>query len=197
MLCIVVDDGSADGTWEIAADRNAVLLRHQRNRGKGASLRTGFSYALDHGAKTILTIDGDGQHDPNEATKLLAFLGNSNADVVLGNRMQNLHEMPFHRVLSNRITSALVSFRTGMAIQDSQTGFRVFKSCILDGMDLKCRHFDMETELLIKSAVGGFKIGAVSVDTIYHSNGVSSVSFADVWRFIHIYLRSFAWRSTG
>lgn len=192
---IVVDDGSTDSTVDIACSRKVTLLRHERNRGKGAALQTGFSYALAHGAKTILTIDADGQHNPSDAAKLLDCLQDSHVDIVLGNRMHNLSRMPTHRIISNKITSLLVSLRIGVSIEDSQTGFRAIRSHIIETINLKTRHFDTETELLIKSGLCGFKIKSVPVDTIYHGKAaVSTVLSADVWRFVRLYIKSLGWR---
>ncbi|MFX1474327.1 MAG: glycosyltransferase family 2 protein, partial [Promethearchaeota archaeon] len=105
----VVDDGSTDGTGDIAERSGAVVLRHPRNLGKGAALRTGFQKALQADCGIIITLDGDGQHDPNLIPRFLTKIKTDKADVVVGSRYTTLAEtMPLFRKLSNLMTSILL-----------------------------------------------------------------------------------------
>ena len=86
---LVVDDGSADRTSEIARNAGAFVIKHETNMGKGAALRTGFEYALSMDYKIVVTLDADGQHNPDEIPVLLEPIVNGKADLVIGSRYLN------------------------------------------------------------------------------------------------------------
>jgi len=190
---IVVNDGSDDNTGQVIRELDIISIEHVDNRGKGAALKNGFRIALERGANILLTIDSDGQHQPAEARKLLDALYRYGLDFVIGNRMRNRKEMPLHRVLSNRLTSRLVSLRIGQTIEDSQCGYRAMRAELVRNIPLKTNHFDTESELLLKAASRGYKLGSVDVSTVYQSNLFSSIKVMDVFRFIKVYLRSLFW----
>src|SRR5919198_2259838 len=98
---IVIDDGSSDHTSELAAHEDVILLRHILNRGLGGALGTGINAALRLGAEIIVTFDADGQHDPNDISRLLEPIENGEADVVIGSRMLEPLGMPYPRRLAN------------------------------------------------------------------------------------------------
>ncbi|RMF70257.1 MAG: glycosyltransferase family 2 protein [Calditrichaeota bacterium] len=191
---VIVDDGSTDDTAVEAERLDVLLLRHPRNRGKGAALKTGFKAALAQGAKVVLTLDADGQHEPDEAVKLLKALDERALDVALGSRMHDLRRMPVHRILSNTITSRLISWRLGVRISDSQSGFRAMRREVLEKMELVTDRFETESELLLRAGLAGFEIGAVSVKTIYPKQGRSAMRAVDIYRFIALFLKSLTWR---
>lgn len=191
---VVVDDGSSDATSQIAANLGVKWVQHHRNLGKGAALKRGFHEALSGKARLIFTLDADGQHNPREAIKLLDKIERENLDVVIGSRMTNLSVMPIPRIISNITTSKLISWRIKQNADDSQSGFRLYREETLKGMDVKTNHFDFESELLIKIGQSGFKVGSVAIETIYTSNGVSSIRLIDIFRFTMVYLRSFFWQ---
>ncbi|EHR79127.1 glycosyl transferase [Thermococcus litoralis DSM 5473] len=87
---LVVDDGSKDRTSEIAQKAGAIVIRHEVNKGKGAALKTGFGYALANGYDVIVTIDADGQHNPDEIPLLLKPILEGEADLVIGSRYLNI-----------------------------------------------------------------------------------------------------------
>ena len=196
MQIIVVDDGSSDNTFDVCRQFDIRILRHERNKGKGAALRTGFRHALNEGAELLFTLDSDGQHDPGDLLKLYDELNRQNFDIVIGSRMQNTKPMPFHRILSNVITSRLLSWKTGQCIEDSQSGLRLIRANVLRNITLKATKFELESELLIKADLQNFRIGTVGVHTIYQVNGTESRSYVeamDVIRFISLYLKSLTW----
>lgn len=200
MQIIVVDDGSRDNTFDACRQFDISILRHERNQGKGAALQTGFRHALNQGAEVLFTLDADGQHDPDDLLKLFDELNHQNLDIVIGSRMQNTKPMPFHRILSNVITSRLLSWRTGQWIEDSQSGLRLIRANVLKNITLKATKFELESELLIRAALQNFRIGTVGVHTIYHVNGAESRSYMDamdVIRFISLYLKSLTWNRSN
>lgn len=189
-LC-VVDDGS-DLNLKDSLELSDYLLceRHFKNRGKGAALKTGFRLALAQKVDLIMTLDADGQHHPNDVRNLLSVYSREGADLIIGSRMSDLSQMPFHRILSNRITSWLISLRIGQRIEDSQSGFRLIKADLLRKFELKSRYFDLETELLLKAGKCGARIAAAPIQTSYPGNIRSSITYRDVFRFLVTYVRN-------
>lgn len=191
---IIVNDGSTDSTKKVVKNLDVIYLEHRKNLGKGQALITGFKKALEMSADIILTLDGDGQHDPNDGEKFLKVLHTSDYDIIIGNRMHDLKNMPVHRILSNKITSKLISWRIKQNIPDSQCGFRLLKLNILEKINLVSKRFAVESELLIKAGLAGYKIGSVPIKTIYHQNSKSSMNLiTDTLRFIKLFISSFFW----
>lgn len=123
---VVVDDGSVDGTGDAARAAGATVLRHPFNLGVGAAVRTGLRYALENGYETVLQLDGDGQHDPEEAALLLSRLEQGDVDVVVGSRFECGYALSRSRRTVMRLLSSIVSRRLGTRITDTTSGFRAF-----------------------------------------------------------------------
>ncbi len=184
----VVDDGSTDETEFIARDLGVWLLKHSRRKGKGAALRNGTMKALELKAELIITMDSDLQHDPAE---IPAFLdAAARFDLVVGKRSISTNDMPVHRFVSNTLTSRILSSRTRTNIEDSQSGYRLYKSEILRNVDSTCRHFDYESDMLLKAVLAGYRVGFIPIRTIYNGS-VSYIRVIDILRFIKVYLKSF------
>src|SRR5216117_3980797 len=120
---IVVDDGSNDGTAELAGRVGADVIRHERPRGKGAALATGWSRARERGFTWALAMDGDGQHAPTDIPAFLSGAGQTGAQLIVGNRMTQPGAMPWLRRRVNRWMSRRISRLTGWALPDTQCGF--------------------------------------------------------------------------
>ena len=161
-----INDGSTDGSEDLVHDiENLVLININSNTGKGRALQIGFDEAVKYDFDFIVTLDGDGQHDPKYITDLTDKL--TEYDIVLGNRLDNISSMPFQRILSNKLTSFFLSVKTGQKIIDSQCGFRAFKKEVLQGLRTFSNGFEAESEVLIYGARKGYKIGFVDIPTIY------------------------------
>ncbi|HID32776.1 MAG TPA: glycosyltransferase family 2 protein, partial [bacterium (Candidatus Stahlbacteria)] len=184
---LVVDDGSTDDTGNLAQKVGVRVLRHDKNLGKGEALKTGFRYA---DKDLILTLDGDGQHLPEEIPKFFSKIGNY--DIVIGQRTE-LKRMPLDRVFSNRTTSFILSLITGRKILDGQSGFRLIRRDALDGIVLRTSRFDTESELIIELARRKRRIGWVRISTIYQKEKSKINRVVDTLRFIVLILRSL-WR---
>lgn len=167
---LVVDDGSSDATGEEARRAGATVLRHARNRGKGAALQTGFAYAAARGAQTVLTLDADGQHDPAEAGKLLAAAATHPDSLIIGVRSFDPALMPRRSRIGNQISTFFISRFAGRPHRDTQSGFRVYPRRLFT-MPLRTRRFDTETELLLWAAKLGVSLCEVPIQTIYHGHG--------------------------
>jgi glycosyltransferase involved in cell wall biosynthesis len=192
---VVVDDGSTDDTYQEAKRAGAMVIKHGANRGKGAALKTGFSYVLEGGYEAVITIDADGQHSYEDVSKFLSAAG-SDADIIIGSRMGDTHDMPPIRILTNKLSSFIISRLTGERIEDSQCGFRLIKSHALRGIKLATNGYDTESELLIKAARAGFTISTVQVKTIYTADRVSHINpFLISFRFLRLLWRSLWWKN--
>ncbi len=165
---IVVDDGSTDDTADIAEKSGALVLRSKINQGKGAALIRGFEYCLNNNFDSAITMDGDGQHLPEDIADFIRLADREkNLGMIIGNRMANRRNMPFIRVMTNKFMSWLLSRLTGQKISDSQCGFRLIKKEVLEKLSLKTNKFEIESEMIIEAAKNGFKIGSIPIQTVY------------------------------
>ncbi len=185
---LVVDDGSIDGTFEAAEKYGVRVLRHERNMGKGAALKTGFNFAIREGFDAVITLDSDMQHPPELAPKFTEMQRETRADVVLGNRLDDLSTMPLPRRFSNLTTSFFVRLWTGHDIRDSQCGYRLIKTDILKKLDLRTNYYQAETELILEASRKGADFANLPVPTIYNSFESKMNPFTETFRFIGIML---------
>jgi len=136
-------------------------------RGKGAAIRAGLARVLAGDCTHVLLIDADLQHLPEEAPLLIAEAEKTGADVVLGERRFDRLAMPASRFHANRIGSLALSRFMGVAIRDTQCGFRLFKADALRGLRLRARGYDIETEMLVKLKRRGGRIARVPITAVY------------------------------
>jgi glycosyltransferase involved in cell wall biosynthesis len=186
---VVIDDGSQDDTTAVAQDAGATVIRHEINRGKGEALKTAFRYAIDHDLEAIVTLDGDGQHDPAEIPRLVSHATQKDADIVVGCRMDDVATMPLVRKWTNLLTSAVLSRLAHARIRDSQSGYRLIRTRVLRNVRLVTRNYDLESEILVRAARKGFRIAEVPIRTIYAGSPSSSHPGIDALRFVRLCLR--------
>lgn len=189
---IVVDDGSADNTEKVASENGALVMRHSKNLGKGASLKEGFEFILRMtNFDTIIIMDGDGQHSPEDVQKFLSRAREHGDDVIVGNRMAFTKDMPFVRLATNKFMSFLLSAMCKQRIQDTQCGFRLIKRSVLKKINLKSDKYDLESEMLIKASRKNLKIASVPVKTIYRDELSRIRPVKDAIRFVGLLLKSY------
>ena len=186
---IIVDDGSTDATSAVGEKFGFTIVRHHKNIGKGAALRSGFAEALKNQCDPIITLDADGQHDPSFIPTFYSEMYNSGADIIVGNRMHSTTTMPVDRYLSNSISSFIVSLACGKRIPDSQCGYRLIKADVLKNITLTTDHFETETELLIKAARAKYKFSCVNINTTYNKASSAINRSTDTIRFIKLILK--------
>ncbi len=163
---IAVDDGSTDNSKEqITSTQNVIIISSNKNYGKGHALNLGFKKSIEINAEVTVTLDADLQHDPKSIPNLIKEM--AKFDIVIGNRLNNLSSMPFHRIASNKLTSLLLSIKTGQKIIDSQCGFRAYKTEMLKEIFPRSNGFEAESEILVNASKKGFKIGFTDIPTIY------------------------------
>ena len=186
---LVVDDGSTDSTSQAADKCGAIVLKNQVNRGKGAALRRGLQYAVDKGYDALITMDGDGQHSPEDVINFLkAQATYPEAEMIIGNRMQCPGGMPVSRLLTNRLMSTFISWLCRQHIPDSQNGFRLIKRQSLQAMKLKSSRFEIESEIILEASRIGAKIISIPISPIYKGHPSSISPLLDTLRFIRFSL---------
>jgi glycosyltransferase involved in cell wall biosynthesis len=168
---LVVDDGSSDATATVAEHAGARVLRQAPNQGKGAALRAGFRTALDDGVEAVVTLDGDGQHDPAELPTFLAAyarrtLAGEATELIIGRR--DFRRMPPLRRASNWLGTLALSAAVGRWIDDNQSGYRlVGRRLMAATLDSAESGFAFEVEMIAICLREGWAIGWVPVRTIY------------------------------
>jgi glycosyltransferase involved in cell wall biosynthesis len=162
---LVVDDGSSDDTAAVARAAGATVLEQRPNAGKGAALRTGFRRALEDGAEAIVTLDGDGQHDPAEIPRFLAAWA-ERPDLVVGRR--NYRALPPARRLSNELGRLAFSWAVGREIPDNQSGYRLVSRRLAEATLASDEPgFAFEVEQITSCIRMGGTIAWVPIRTIY------------------------------
>lgn len=186
----VVDDGSADDTAKIAESQGAVVVQHKVNRGKGASMREGFKHILKRGFDSVMVMDGDGQHEVEDIGNFLQRMKETNADIVIGNRMLDTSSMPALRIHTNRFMSSLISLIARQRVPDTQSGFRLIKREVLQKIPLESSNYEIESEMIIRAAWAGFTIESVPIKTVYRDERSRINPIIDALRFTAFLLRT-------
>ncbi|MDV3243540.1 MAG: glycosyltransferase family 2 protein [Nitrososphaerales archaeon] len=161
---IVCDDGSSDMTGTIAGRLGARVIRHERNMGKGEALRSLFLASREAVADVMVTIDGDGQHDPDEIPQLLDALGREKADVVIGSRfIENSGGVPTHRRFGNRVLNAF----TVPGISDTQSGFRAYNKRAIETLLPAEMGMGVDSEILMDAMARGLRVVEIPASVKY------------------------------
>ncbi|HKI65175.1 MAG TPA: glycosyltransferase family 2 protein [Burkholderiales bacterium] len=198
---IVVDDGSGDGTGAALEGLPLELLRNPVNLGKGASLWRGMQRALELGAQAVITLDGDGQHRPEDIPALLEVHRRRPEAIVIGSRLHLREEMPALRYRANRFADFWVGLAAGRSFPDTQSGFRVYPARLLH--EARVDHgasarFAFESEILIEAGRLGIESVAVPVTVAYRGLARAShfANVADVARIARMVARRLLARYT-
>jgi len=188
---LVVDDGSTDDTGTIAARAGALVLRHERNAGKGAALATGIARALVEHAEAVLTLDADGQHPPDALPLMVAPLAPGAVDLVLGARARG-GAMPLPRRLTNWLSATIASRIAGAPIPDAQTGLRAFTrglaAAVTTGIE-GYTGYDYEAAFLLAALRRGYGVRSLTIPTIYDGQPSHFRSVVDGWRVARVFAR--------
>ncbi|MDH5396013.1 MAG: glycosyltransferase family 2 protein [Gammaproteobacteria bacterium] len=168
---IVVDDGSKDKTIEKLTGLDITLLRHDINKGKAASLWDGFMAALAMGVDAIITLDGDGQHAPEDIPLLLQKAAEFKNDIIIGARLADKAAIPAKRYYANKFANFWIAWAAGYPIHDSQSGFRLYPKALFDNLEISTEHgFVFESEILIKAAQKHIYSHPVKIPAVYKKN---------------------------
>ena len=193
---IVVDDGSADKTVEKLQGMPITLIENEHNQGKAASLWHGIQQARKQDIKYIVTLDGDGQHAPEDIPTLLAKAEARPEHIIIGARLADKSAIPAKRYYANRIANFWIAWAAGYPISDTQSGFRVYPNQLFDDMQIstsKQNSFVFESEIIIKAAERGIKCASVAIPAVYaenarpsHFSGVRDITY--ITRMVASYL---------
>lgn len=186
---LVVDDGSTDRTSEEARKAGAEVIRHEKNQGKGAAIKTGLRELTARGFLYVLVLDGDGQHLPEEIPAFLEEANRSGAPLVVGTRMSDTRKMPLLRKLTNRFMSGQISRLCRQPVPDSQCGFRMMHRDVIPHLFCDSDNYDYETEMLLIASREGFQISSVPVSTIYGEEKSKIHPVRDTVRFFKLISR--------
>ncbi len=183
-----VNDGSTDDSLtKVFKDDRVTLISYQDNMGKGFALNAGFKKSIEDNYDFTVTLDADFQHKPEYIPSLIKGLENN--DVIIGNRLNKLNRMPFLRILSNKITSFLLSVKTKEKILDSQCGFRAYRTKILTSILPSFTGFEAESEIILNAAKNHFRIGFVYIPTIYNNENSKIRPLNAIKGFIKVMLK--------
>jgi glycosyltransferase involved in cell wall biosynthesis len=173
---VVVDDGSVDATAEIAQAAGAIVVRHERNQGKGVTLNTGFRSARELAPDVVVTLDGDGQHLPEEMTLVTTPVLDGWADIVVGSRYLNGNSrVPRHRIWGHKIFNFMTNRGSGISLTDSQSGFRAFSPLALSIISFRSNGFSVESEMQFLAHEHGLRVIEMPITIHYHDKPKRSV----------------------
>jgi len=181
---IVVDDGSSDATAANAEAAGASVIRQMPNEGKGAALRAGFRYAIESGNAAVVTLDADGQHDPDEIPAFVEAFRERRPELIIGKRA--FDEMPPVRRLSNTLGGLALSVALGRTVPDNQSGYRLIGRVLMRAMlESDESGFEFEVEMIARAIALGVPIEWVPIRTIY----AGEPSHIEPWRHFREFLR--------
>jgi glycosyltransferase involved in cell wall biosynthesis len=171
VTALVVDDGSSDGTVAAAEAAGAVVARHLRNRGGGAALRTGYALAAEADAAIVVTLDADGQHLPEEMTRLVRPIVAGRADAVNGSRtLGSADPNTFSRELGLRVFNRVLTSLTRTDITDCSSGYRAIRAESLAKLELRQEQFHA-SEWLIEAVKRGLRLEEVPITVARRMHG--------------------------
>jgi glycosyltransferase involved in cell wall biosynthesis len=172
---IVIDDGSTDRTSEAAQAAGAHVIRHKAKQGAGAATRSAFEAAKGYDVDVLVTLDGDGQHNPDEIPQVLAPILCGEADLVIGSRFlrQNSQKAPKYRKFGIDVITWLYNFGSKVKVSDSQSCFRAHSQRLLEAINITENGFGFSVQVLIQARRKNFVIREVPISCIYHALGSS------------------------
>lgn len=185
---IVIDDGSTDDTAKVAQAAGAEVIRHETRKGAGAAIRSGFQAAKRSNADTLVTLDGDGQHRPEDIPRLLTPILNGEADLVIGSRFLPLStpslelgarnsqlrtNVPRYRKFGIKVITWLYNLGSSIKVSDAQSCFRVHSRRLIDAINVTEDGFGFSVQVLIQTRKKGFTIKEVPISCLYHSQSSS------------------------
>ncbi len=168
---IVVDDGSTDQTAEVARLAGATVIRHQQNRGKGVSIQRILAEARKRDIDTLVLLDADSQHNPDEIPNLIKPIISQGFDLAIGSRERQRVNIPPYRRFGQKVLSHFSHLLSGKKVFDSECGFRAFSPKAVAELELKQNGFAVEAEMIAAAAKKALKVTEVPISAIYTKDG--------------------------
>ncbi len=191
---MVVDDCSSDGTSDEAEKAGAIVLRHEKNRGVGAAIRTGINYGIENGYDICTVLSSDDQHEPKELSRVVTPVVNDDYDFIQGSRRLKdgrvVNDQPFRKI-TTKLYSLLLSFLVGRRITDATNGFRAFRLSIFEYPDININQewldrYELEPYILFKSIKNkNIRFTEVPITIYYHQETKQYTKmrpFLDWWK---------------
>ena len=199
---VVIDDGSLDGTAEAAKAAGALVMSHAEWRGYGAAIKSCFEAGKENGAEILVTLDGDGQHNPDEIPEVIAPILNGQADIVIGSRFLNgRSDVPRYRIFGIKVITFLFNFASKIKVCDAQSGFRAYSNSVLSTIMTAETGMGISVEILIRARAAGFQIREVATSCQYHPGSSSKNpvihGLGVVLSVVRLRLKSMAYRLIG
>ena len=165
---IVVDDGSQDSTAAIAEANGATVIRSDKNYGKAHALCKGIEIAQGMGYSVVM-LDGDGQHNPDDIPKIIEPIINNEADLVIGSRFINgdNKNIPPYRQFGQKVLNKFTNFSANSSLSDSQSGFRAINRNVINRIQIKSSGYNIESDMICHFSTNGFKIKEVPIYVRY------------------------------
>ena len=165
---IVCDDGSTDDTAALAKKAGAVVISHEKNQGYGATISTLFDYCRKNNAEIMVTLDGDGQHNPDQIPDLINVILKHKVDVVIGSRsLKDDKDLPSYRKTGIKIITSTINSATNLKVTDSQSGFRAYSKEAIDLIHPTESGMAVSTEILVKISNNGLSMAEVPITVSY------------------------------
>jgi len=174
---VVVDDGSRDAdVATLISDLDVVILKHERNYGKGRAILTASQYIEEHGGVYMVTIDADGQHYPQDIRKFIPLMQEEEPSLIIGCRNFDTENVPVSSRFGRSFANFWLLIETGQVVTDCQSGFRAYPVHYLNQLNFKGLHYDFEAEVLARVVWSGIQLKSVDIDVVYpkHEDRVSS-----------------------
>ncbi|MCV0373502.1 MAG: glycosyltransferase family 2 protein [Nitrosarchaeum sp.] len=171
---IVCDDGSSDNTIKVAEAAGAIVIKHKKNKGKGASLKTLFNHVLNSDGDIIVTIDGDGQFLPEEIPKIIKPIIEKQADIVIGYRFESSTKIPYYRKFGNKVLDRITNLASELPFRDTQSGFRAYSREAIKQIEFTIEGFGVDSEILVDASRKKFKIVEEKITVIYDTGNKTS-----------------------
>jgi glycosyltransferase involved in cell wall biosynthesis len=169
---IVVDDGSTDvDVASLLEGSDITVLRHETNEGKGRAILSALRHVTEKGGRFLITLDGDGQHDPKDLGKFIPLLQEDETALVVGCRDFSYSHIPSGSRFGRAFANFWLRVETGVSVDDCQSGFRAYPVRYLNALKLTGAHYDFETEVLAKALWAGLTIKTVAIDVWYPKEG--------------------------
>ena len=165
---IVCDDGSTDDTAALAKKAGAVVISHEKNQGYGATISTVFDYCRKNNAEIMVTLDGDGQHNPDQIPDLINVILKHKVDVVIGSRsLKDDKDLPSYRKTGIKIITSTINSATNLKVTDSQSGFRAYSKEAINLIRPTESGMAVSTEILVKISNNGLSMAEVPITVSY------------------------------
>ncbi len=175
---IVVDDGSSDGTADLAVSAGANVIRIPRNVGKGNALGIGLTTAALNGSRVVVCLDADGQHNPDDMPRIVAPVLDGRADMVIGSRFLDASSrelIPTYRRMGQNILTYATNIGNTVRITDSQSGYRAFRKDVLRGFEYAESGMGVESEMVRMAVRNGLRVEEVPITARYDGLDTSSI----------------------